>query len=48
MAVRERRELARFPVAKLMLQQKRMGGGVCRNMGKGEAEKRVSQLQVRV
>jgi len=35
MAVRERKELARFPVAKLMLQQKRMGGGVCRNMGRG-------------
>lgn len=44
MAVREREELAKFPVAKLMLQQKRTGEGVCRNMGRGEAEKRVSQL----
>jgi len=42
--VRERGELARFPVAKLTLQQKRMAGGVCREMGMGKTEKRVSQL----
>lgn len=38
MAVRESWELARFPVVKLMLQQKRMGG-VCRNMGRGRLRK---------